>query len=287
MANAVIAEGLRFPEGPAFDRDGNLYVVEIQGGQVSKIAPDGTVSVFARTGGGPNGSAFGPDGNLYVCNNGGFPTPGVEREPGRVERITPDGEVSVLIREIDGQPLASPNDLAFDSRGNFYFTDPVWGARGVQDPPPGNVCVSDLERHAHRLHVGLRFPNGIGVSADERTLIVCESLTWKLHAFDILEPGVVSEPREFADLGEGAIPDGFAFDEDGNVLCCGFQSGKVHVFGPQGGPRLTPLELEDPQVTNVCFGGPERKSLYVTESGKGRVVRLEWERPGMELFPDR
>ena len=287
MARKVVAEGLRFPEGPAFDGEGNLFVVEIAGGQVSRIAPDGTVTVFARTGGGPNGSNFGPDGNLYVCNNGGFPGRGREREPGRVERITPSGEVSVLIAEIEGQPLASPNDLGFDEHGNFYFTDPVWGEAGVREAPPGSVCFGDLGGNARRLHTGLRFPNGIGVSPDGKTLLVCESLTSKLQAFDILEPGVLSAPREFADLGEGAIPDGFAFDRDGNVLCCGFESGKVHVFGPEGGPRLAALELEDPRVTNLCFGGPELRTLYVTESGLGRVVSLDWERPGMVLFPDR
>ena len=286
MANTLVADGLLFPEGPAFDRRGNLYVAEIQGGQVSRIAPDGSVSVFARPGGGPNGANFGPDGNLYVCNNGGFPQEGVERI-GRVERITPSGEVAVLISEIDGEPLASPNDLGFDEHGNFYFTDPVWGNPELTSSPPGHVCFSDLNGKARRLHTGFQFPNGVGVSPDGRTLVVCESITARLHAFDILEPGVLSEPREFGDTGLGSIPDGLAFDEAGNVLVCGHRTGKIHVFGPQGGPRLTTLEFEDPELTNVCFGGPEFRTLYVTESGKGRVVSVDWERPGMVLFPDR
>ncbi len=137
------------------------------------------------------------------------------------------------------------------------------------------------------MHTGFAFPNGIGVSPDGRTLIVCESMTFKLHAFDILEPGVLGEPREFGFLGDGAIPDGFAFDVDGNVLCCGFESGQIHVFPPGGGDKIGTLDFEDKQVTNVCFGGPEFKSLFVTESGAGRVVRVDWERPGMVLFPDR
>ncbi len=285
MANAVIAENLKFPEGPAFDRDGNLYVVEIQGGQISKIAPDGSVSIFAETGGGPNGANFGPDGQLYVCNNGGFPGP--DRESGRVERVASDGSVTVLIREIDGEPINSPNDLGFDEHGNFYFTDPVWGAAGVDAAPPGSVCFHDKSGTTRRLHTGFAFPNGIGVSPDGRTLIVCESVTFKLHAFDILEPGVLGEPRAFGFLGDGAIPDGFAFDVDGNVLCCGFESGQIHVFPPGGGDKIGTLDFEDKRVTNVCFGGPEFKSLFVTESGAGRVVRIDWERPGMVLFPDR
>ena len=287
MANTVIAENLKFPEGPSFDRDGNLYVVEIQGGQVSKIASDGSVSVFAKTGGGPNGANFGPDGQLYVCNNGGFP--GSDREPGRVERIAPDGRVTVLIREVDGEPLNSPNDLGFDEYGNFYFTDPVFGAAGVEldGAPAGNICFHDTSGRTRRLHTGFAFPNGIGVSPDGRTLIVCESMTFKLHAFDILEPGVLGEPREFGFLGDGAIPDGFAFDVDGNILCCGFASGQIHVFAPGGGAKIGTLDFEDKRVTNVCFGGPEFKSLFVTESGAGRVVCVDWERPGMVLFPDR
>ena len=285
MANTVIAENLKFPEGPAFDREGNLFVVEMAAGHVSKIAPDGSVSVFGETGGGPNGANFGPDGQLYVCNNGG--APGSKREPGRVERISPSGEVTVLIREVAGEPLNSPNDLGFDEQGNFYFTDPIWGGDDVMEAPAGHICFHDTNGETRRIHTGFLFPNGIGVSPDGRTLLVCESMTYKLHAFDIREPGVLGPPREFGYLGERAISDGFAFDADGNVLCCGFGSGQIHVFPPTGGEKIATLDFEDKQVTNVCFGGPEFKSLFVTESGTGRVVRTEWERPGMVLFPDR
>ena len=285
--NRVICEGLQFPEGPAFGPDGDLFVVEIQGGQVSRVDAQGNRSVFATTGGGPNGSNFGPDGNLYVCNNGGFPRPDNPAEPGRVERIFPDGRVDVLITEVDGKALASPNDLAFDEHGNFYFTNPVFGSSGLDSPPPGSVCFSDLDGNARELHHGLLFPNGIGVMPDGQTLIVAESTTFKLHAFEIVEPGVLGEARLFGDLGDGAVPDGFAFDADGNVLCCGFSSGKIHVFPAEGGEKLEELDFEDPRVTNVAFGGPDFSTLYVTESGLGRVVAREWHRPGMVLFPDR
>jgi len=288
MPNRVIAEGLGFPEGPAFDREGNLYVVEIRAGQVARITPSGERSVFAVTGGGPNGAAFGPDGFLYVCNNGGFPSRERQREAGRVERISPAGDVSALITEVDGTPLASPNDLAFDEHGNFYFTDPVPPAsREFSEAPAGRVCYAETNGSARRVHTGLKFPNGVGFSPDGRGLVVCESVTGKLHRFEILAPGVLGEPREFADLGQGIIPDGFAFDEEGNVLCCGFESGKVHVFGPGGGTKLAEIECEDKRVTNVCFGGPEHRTLYITESGMGRVVATDWRNRGMMLFGDR
>ena len=288
MPNTVISEGLGFPEGPAFDREGTLYVVEIRAGQVAKIAPAGERSVFAVTGGGPNGAAFGPDGTLWVCNNGGFPSRTREREAGRLERINAAGEVTVALTEVDGTPLTSPNDLAFDEHGNLYFTDPVPPPRGFADQgPPGSICFLEPGGRARRIHSGLMFPNGIGVSPDGAGLVVCESITGKLHRVPILEPGKLGEPQLFGDLGQGVIPDGFAFDEEGNVLCCGFESGKVHVFGPAGGEKIAEVECEDPRVTNVCFGGPEHRTLYITESGMGRVVAAEWRTRGMVLFGDR
>ena len=281
----VVAEGLQFPEGPAFDSQGNLFVVEIEGGRITRIAPDGTVSVFAETGGGPNGQAFGPDGALYVCNNGGL---GDEpAEPGRVERISPDGTVTVLITEIDGEPLARPNDIVFDALGNFYFTNPHHGGPGPAQTPPGDICYSDRSGSARRVHTGLRLPNGIGISEDETTLIVTESRTGKVHGFPVLEPGALGAPRELGYLGDGqGPPDGLAIDAEGYLLCCGPRSGRIHVFPPGGGEKITTLQTEDWRVTNVCFGGPEFKTLYATESNLGRVVSLEWVRPGLRLAPD-
>jgi len=281
VSNRVIAEGLCFPEGPAFDGDGNLYIVEIQAGQVSRIDPDGKRSVFAETEGGPNGSNFGPDGNLYVCNCGGFPGP--ERQPGRIERVRPDGRVEVILRSIDGVSLNSPNDLGFDELGNLYFTDPLWG----DDELPGHICFLSKDGDARRMHTGLAFPNGIAVTPDGQQLIVCESRTGKLQIFEIHEPGVLGVPREFADLGKDVAPDGFAFDTQGNLLCCGYGSGKIWVFSPEGGKPIDIINFEDKEITNLCFGGPENKTLYVTESGLGRVVTTEWHHPGMILFPDR
>jgi gluconolactonase len=131
-----IASGLQFPEGPVALSDGSVVVVEIKGGAVTRVGPDGSVDVVARTGGGPNGAAVGPDGKLYVANNGGsfdwvedegvtIPRqPPVRHEGGRIERVDLEtGEVEVLYNECDGRPLRGPNDLVFDREGGFYVTD--------------------------------------------------------------------------------------------------------------------------------------------------------------------
>ena len=281
----VLGTGFFFPEGPAFDHEGNLYIVELRAGQISRIGRGGDREVFAKPGGGPNGSQFGPDGRLYVANSGGFQG----AEPGRIEVIDPDGTIAVLLTEVDGEPLHKPNDLGFDPDGNFYFTDPVWPAleRTAADSPPGHVVFCDVQGTAHRIHTGLIFPNGIAVSPNGDRLIVCETGTGKLHAFDIVAPGQVGPPRVFCDLGPDGEPDGFAFDAEGYVLVCGHRTGRIHVFPPEGGLALEHLTFEDPAVTNVCFGGPDHTTLFVTESGLGRVVSREWKRPGMILFPDR
>jgi gluconolactonase len=281
----VLAEGLRYPEGPTFDREGNLYVVEIAGGSLRKIAPDGTVSLFVEQGGGPNGMAVGPDGNFYVCNTGGRATPG----NARIERVTPGGEVASILTEVDGERLHAPNDISFDSQGNFYFTDPIFPQGSVLEDlaPPAGVCFGGLTGEVHRLMLGLHIPNGVAISPDESTLVVCETQTNKVHGYEITEPGVLGESRVYGDLGENALPDGMCFDEEGYLLVCGAQSGRVHIFPPGGGDQVNEIEVDNSGVTNLCFGGPDFRSLFITEGVAGRVVTMEWERPGMRLFPDR
>jgi gluconolactonase len=284
-APRVVATGLQFPEGPAFDREGNLYVVELRAGQISRIRPNGALEVFAKTGGGPNGAQFAANGELVVANSGGW----ARGEKGRIERVDRAGNVRVWLTEVEGARLAKPNDLGFDAHGNLYFTSPRWPAPGLTSAqaPAGDVCFVTPGGEAKRVHTGFAFPNGIGVSRDGRTLVVCETGTGKLHAFPILAPGVLGRPRVAADLGANGHPDGFAFDAEGYILCCGWETGRIHVFAPDSAKSIETIAFEDDGVTNVCFGGPEFSTLYVTESKLGRVVAVEWKRPGMKLFNDR
>jgi gluconolactonase len=131
----VVTEGLRFPEGPIAMPDGSVLLVEIARGTLSRVV-DGEIEVVAQLGGGPNGAAIGPNGLCYVCNNGGFQWveasdgrlfPGEEPESyssGRIEVVDLETRrVEVLYTHCEGQPLRGPNDLVFDSRGGFWFTD--------------------------------------------------------------------------------------------------------------------------------------------------------------------
>ena len=129
-----ITSGLRFPEGPVCLEDESVLVVEIQAGTLTKVAPDGSKSVVAQTGGGPNGAAIGPDGKCYVCNNGGFEwhdlgglaVPGLQPADytgGSLQRVDLEtGVVETVYTECDGIPLKGPNDLVFDAEGGLWFT---------------------------------------------------------------------------------------------------------------------------------------------------------------------
>ena len=131
-----IARGLQFPEGPVALDDGSVLLVEIARGTLSRVTPDGRISVVADLGGGPNGAAIGPDGAVYVCNNGGFKwhteADGTQRpvsqaddySGGRIERISlTTGRAERLYESVEGLGLRGPNDLVFDAHGGFYFTD--------------------------------------------------------------------------------------------------------------------------------------------------------------------
>ncbi len=299
MDTTVIASGLEFPEGPVCYPDGSVYFVEIRGGRVRKIAPDGTLSVFAKPGGGPNGAARGPDGALYATNNGGLAWrrglpvgPASGYETGAIERVNINGQGTVerIYTSCEGAQLSAPNDLVFNAEGNFYFTDPVHRDPAIHESlneptkRKGSVYyASPNGTHIQRVATDLQHPNGIGLTPDGKTLLVAETFASGLCAFPILAPGELGERQPFCKLPDGYHPDGFCLDEEGYVLVCGVLGGGIIVFDPNG-KQIDLIPSEDKVVTNIAFGGLELKTLYITESGLGRIVAMGWERKGLELL---
>lgn len=300
MNETVIATGLEFPEGPVCERDGTVYFVEIRGGRVRKVAPNGTLSVVTQQGGGPNGLAKGPDGALYVTNNGGFNWhhsmpigPALDYDTGRIERIDKSSNVQRLYTFCDGESLSAPNDLVFDATGNFYFTDPVHRDPNRRETPGnptyrrGSVYYATPDgKHIRCVATDMQHPNGIALTPDGKMLLVAQTFAADLCAFPILAPGTLGEQRPFAKLPAGYYPDGFCVDEEGYVLVAGVLGGGVVVFDPRG-QQVEIIPSNDKAVTNIAFGGPEHKTLYITESGLGRLVTRQWPRRGLVLFPYR
>ena len=297
----VLATGLRFPEGPVALEDGSIALVEIARGTVTRVAPDGAVSVIADVGGGPNGLATGPDGALYVCNNGGFvwhEEPGLLRpigtpagySGGRIERVDmKTGAVEVLYDRCGSHKLNGPNDIVFDRQGGFYFTD--LGKVRHRDRDQGGVYYArpDGSSIVEVVHPMLT-PNGVGLSPDEQTLYVAETEGGRLWAFDIAEPGVIRR-QPFPSPNGGRFLfneagyhrfDSLALDAAGNVCVATLMSGAITVVAPDG--RLVrSVKMPDVYTTNICFGGPSMKTAYITLSGVGQLIAVPWEEPGLKL----
>jgi gluconolactonase len=297
----VMATGLRFPEGPVATPDGSVLVVEIARRTVSRVAPDGTVSIVANTGGGPNGLALGPDGALYVCNNGGFlwsDEPGMLRpvgtppdySGGRIERVDlATGAISVLYRQCGQHPLNGPNDIVFDKQGGFYFTD--LGKTRSRDRDQGAVyyALPDGSRITEIVQPILT-PNGIGLSPDERTLYVAETEAGRLWAFDIEGPGVLRK-QSFPSPHGGRLLynqagfqryDSLAVDARGNICVATLMSGHITVVAPDGS-LVRQVKMPDLYTTNICFGGADLRTAYITLSGVGQLVAMQWPEPGLRL----
>jgi gluconolactonase len=296
-----VASGLQFPEGPVALRDGSVLVCEIRGGTLTRVAADGQQTIVAKTGGGPNGAALGPDGKVYVCNNGGFEwhdvggltVPGnqpPDYSGGRIQRVDlATGRVEDLYTECDGRPLRGPNDLVFDSTGGFWFTD--HGKLRERDRDRTGVFYARADGSRIREVIfPLDAPNGIGLSPDERTLYVAETWTGRVWSFELEAPGEVVSAFGFGPGGGSLLAglpgyqlfDSLAVDGDGNVCVATLVTGAITVIAPNGSV-LEQVSMGDPITTNVCFGGPDLRTAYVTLSGTGRLVAVNWPRPGLQL----
>lgn len=293
-----IASGFAFTEGPCIDSEGTLHVVELANRCVSRVI-HGKREVLAVLGGSPNGAAFNPNGDVYVANGGGNWGPnsstngvaGYGHAGSYIQRVNADGWSRTVLAEIDGNPLNSPNDLCFDADGGLYFTDPVWPARkedGSADPSQltgGDISYLAPNGTARRCHTGLLFPNGLCISSEADAVLVDETGTGLVHRFPIIEPGVFGDPQVYVDLGPASGPDGMCFDSAGRLLVAGHGAHRVFVVAPGGSSVERELIFDDPEVSNVCFGGPDFKTLYVTLADSGRVVSVGWAVSGLPIPP--
>lgn len=301
LEGEVIATGLRFPEGPIAMDDGSVIVVEIAAGTLTRVLPGGGKEVIAQLGGGPNGAALGPDGHVYVCNNGGFswrtdagftrPTgAAADYKGGCIQRVDlATGRVEVLYTQCDGVPLHGPNDIVFDGVGGFWFTD--FGKTFEDRILRGAVYYARTDGKAIRraAHPVLT-PNGVGLSPDGSTLYVTETETSRLWSYPVIEPGVLGhEPWPSPNGGKlvFGLPgfqrfDSLAVEEGGNIAVATLVRGGISVFSPAG-EWLEFHEAPEGYCTNICFGGADRRTAFITLSGYGQLFAARWPRAGLEL----
>lgn len=296
MKKTVLASGLRFPEGPVLAPDGSILLVEIERGTITRVTRSGEVSMVRDLGGGPNGLAFGPGGALYVANNGGF----LFREAGGLNRTragTPEGysggwierldletgEHRILYTHCKGHRLVGPNDLTFDNNGGFYFTD--YGKTFPRHRPHGGLYYARADgSFITEVAYPLVTPNGVGLSPDGRTVYVAETETARLWAFDLNSPGLASAARSTPHTPHKGrlvigLPgyqrfDSLHVDSQGNIWVATMISAGITVISPAGEVIRT-IETDDPITTNVTLAPSEREA-FVTQSGTGRLLHLEW-----------
>lgn len=299
----VLASGLLFPEGPVALPDGRVALVEIARRTVTMVGADGTKSVLAEPGGGPNGLAIGPDGAFYVTNNGGFefhedsdgvrPTvQAADYSGGRLERVDAEtGAVRVVHAETgNGHKLRGPNDLVVDRQGGIWFTD--LGKRRTRDLDYGGVyyAAADGSAISEAVHPFLT-ANGIGLSPDETVLYVAETEGGRLWAFDLEAPGRVRKQPWPSPHGGRLVYtagnsyerfDSLAVEASGNICVATLINGGISVIAPSG-ELVDFVPMPDSYTTNICFGGPNLETAYITLSQSGRLVAMDWPRAGLKL----
>jgi gluconolactonase len=288
-----------FLEGPAVHADGSVYFSDIAGNRILRMAPDGAVTTFRADSGRTNGNTFDGQGRLISCE-GAEAGPGGRRRVVRTDLKT--GKVEVLADRYQGKRFHSPNDVCVDSKGRVWFTDPRYGpdrsdleldAEGVYRIDPDGTVTRVLSQDS------IDRPNGIAITPDARTLYVVDSHpkpggNRKVWAFEVSDKGEPTKRRLVYDFGKGRGGDGMRLDSKGNLwVAAGISVRRgpgenldvppgVYVISPAG-KLLGRIPIPEDLITNLAFGGPDRKTLYVT-AGK-TLYRVPVEVPGYHLWP--
>lgn len=251
-------------EGPACDAEGNIYAVNYSRQQtIGRVTPTGEAEIYVTLPGKSvgNGLRFDREGYLYVA----------DYTEHNVLRIDPETrEIEVFAHD---SAMHQPNDLAITSTGVLYASDPDWSDES------GQLWRIDRDGSTHRLATGMGTTNGIEVSPDAQTLYVNESMQRNVWAFRLNPEGELTDKRllrRFPDHGF----DGMRADVDGNLYITRHGKGTVVVLSPQG-EVVREIDVLGSRPSNLCFGGPDGRTVYVTEVDHQRIVQFRVDRPGL------
>ena len=278
-AKATVAALVCFLEGPAVDEKGNVFFSDITSNRILKMTPRGEVSVFRSDSGRANGNAFDAQGRLVSCEGFGL-GPGGRRRIVRTDLKT--GHITVLTERYQGKRYNSPNDVCVDGKGRIWFTDPRYAERDGMEMDVEGVYRIDPDGRVKRAlaQPEVQKPNGIAAAPDGRTLYVVDANdrpggNRKIWAFPVSPKGDLGKRRLVYDFRQGRGGDGIRVDMKGNLwVAAGIRTPRppgevtdmpqgVYVISPQG-KLLGRVPIPEDYVTNLAFGGPDRKTLYVT-----------------------
>ncbi len=263
-----------FLEGPSFDRSGDLFVTDIPHGRVFRVSDQGDWNLVADYDGWPNGLCFHKDGRVLIA----------DYKNGIMELDPVSGRVSDFLTHIHSEAFKGVNDLIFDSKGQLYFTDQ--GQSGMHDPT-GRVFRYNLETEQLDCLVdNCPSPNGLALNPEETVLYVGMTRGNAVWRLPILPDGSTSKVGIFTQLVGGVSgADGLAMDVEGNLSVCDAGNGCVWMFSKWGEPLFRIRSCTGGRTTtNLAYGGPNNKTLFITESDTGTILQTELPTKGSRMF---
>jgi gluconolactonase len=260
-----------FLEAPCFDREGNLYFVDIPFGRVFRLSPRGGCEIVCEYDGWPNGLQIHMDGRIFIC----------DYKRGLILMDKERGQIEAILATRNSESWKGLNDLVFGADGACYFTDQ--GQTGMHDPT-GRVYRLRPEGGLDLLLNTVPSPNGIVLNMKENRLFVAVTRQNAVWRCPIMTDGSVSKVGTYLQLSGGhGGPDGMALDQEDGILVCQLGVG-IWRFDSDGMPTHLIESCVGHHMTNVCYGGPENKTLFITEADTGSILTCEMPVPGKILY---
>ncbi len=252
--------GYSFTEGPAVDADGNIFFTDQPNDKIFKWSTDGTISLYMEGAGRSNGLYVDKQGNLLSCAD-------LNNELWLIDK---DKKVTVLVKDFEGKKLNGPNDLWVDPKGGIYFTDPFYKrnywSRTEKEIEEENVYYLSPDRKLVVAATDFVRPNGIIGTGDGKTLYVADINAKKTYSYTINEDGSLSDRKLFTEMGS----DGMTIDNKGNV----YLTGKGVTVFDSSGKQIQNIPVDEGWTANVCFGGKDMKTLFITASKSVYTVKM-------------
>jgi gluconolactonase len=270
-ANRGGAQVDSFLEGPVFDAAGNLYVTDIPFGRIFRIDAAGEWELVAEYDGEPNGMKFLNQRELLIA----------DYKNGLMLCEIESGTVRPYLARRNSERFKGINDLVFDSKGNLYFTDQ--GQTGLHDPT-GRLYRLRPSGQLDLLLSNAPSPNGLALTLDEKVLYLAVTRGNAVWRVPLLEDGSVAKVGQFFTSYGPSGPDGMAVDEQGRVIVANPGLGYAWVLNHRAEPVQVVRSTHGMSLTNVAFGGPDRKTLYCTESVSGCILRADLEVAGLSIY---
>ncbi|GGE28420.1 gluconolactonase [Agaricicola taiwanensis] len=261
-----------FLEGPSIDRNGNLYCTDIPYGRIFKVTPDGTFHLVTEYDGEPNGLKIHQDGRLFVTDH-----------KRGIIAVDPDtGAITPIMERAYSEGFRGVNDLCFARNGDLYFTDQ--GQTGLQDPS-GKVYKLHNDGRLSCLISGIPSPNGLVLNREETMLFVNVTRANAVWRLPLLPHDRVAKAGVFLNLSGGLSgPDGIAVDAEGNVAVAHTGLGTIWLFSRLGEPLYRVRSCAGLKTTNIAYGGPDNKTLFITESESGSILAADMPVAGHPMY---